>query len=76
MKITTPPEKCHPLFPINPSQKVECLSIPTLFEHLVGGSTPLPPFRKDGMEVHTMHIRFSFEASSYELSYQSFQSKY
>ena len=46
MKITTPPEKCHPLFPINPSQKVECLSIATLFEHLVGGSTPLPPLQK------------------------------
>ena len=41
MKIATPHEERHPLFPINPSQKVEVLSILALFEHLVGDATPL-----------------------------------
>ena len=42
-----PHEKSHPLFPCNLPLKVEVLSIPTLFENLVGGSTP-PLCRKGG----------------------------
>ena len=41
-----PPEKSLPLFPSNPSLKVEVLSNPPLFENLVGGSTP--PAEKGG----------------------------
>ena len=42
-----------PLFPSNPSLKVEVLSSAPLFENLVGGSTPPPPCRR-GEGVHTM----------------------
>ena len=45
-----PPEKSLPLFPSNPSLKVEVLSNPPLFENLVGGSTP--PCRKGGGAAH------------------------
>ena len=36
-----PPEKSHPLFPSNPSLKIEILSSPP--ENLVGGSVVLSP---------------------------------
>ena len=44
MKIATLPslKKVTPLFLSNPPLKVEVLSSPTLFENLVGGSTPPP----------------------------------
>ena len=58
VKIATPPEKSHPLFPSNPTLKVKVLSSP-FFENLVGGSPP--PSRPNaergeggGGEVHTM----------------------
>ena len=41
-KNCTPPlKKVTSLFPSNPPLKIEILSIPPLFENLVGGSTPL-----------------------------------
>ena len=47
------PEKSYPLFPSNATLKVEVLSSP-LFENLVRGSTPLPPYIKGG--VPTMNL--------------------
>ena len=41
-----------PLFPSNPSLKVEVLSSAPLFENLVGGSPPPPPLQKGGGGAH------------------------
>ena len=41
-KLQLPPKKSHPLFFSNPTLKIEILSIPTLFQNLVRGLTPLP----------------------------------
>ena len=43
-----------PLFSSYPPLKVEVLSSPSLFENLVGGSTPPPPQQKGGEGVYTM----------------------
>ena len=46
-------KKVTPLFLSNPPLKVEVLSSPTLFENLVGGSTPpLPSRKKRGGGAH------------------------
>ena len=53
--LQSPPKKVTPLFPNNPPVKIKVLSRP-LFEHLVGGSTPLPatPAPVEGGRVHTL----------------------
>ena len=48
-------KKVTPLFPINPSLKVDVLSSPPLFENLVGGSTPLPLQKGGGGANYVKH---------------------